>query len=84
VWAPTGVDESVVQPAADEGDPSLAVGSSLGDEAEAGSGSVVVFHPSLRNGVGSNCKRAGLGPRLRFVPRFLLAFLLWPPKVTYG
>ena len=57
-WAPTGVDESVVQPAADEGEvqhrPPLIRGRFFfgGDEAEAGSGPVVVFNPSLRNGVG--------------------------------
>jgi hypothetical protein len=75
-----GVDESVVQPAADEGEvPSSAAGSSLGDEAEAGSRSVVVFHPSLRNGVGIQAEKPTFKPRLRFVPRFLLAFPLRPP-----
>jgi hypothetical protein len=56
-----GVDESVVQPAADEGEvPSSAAGSSLGDEAEAGSGLVVMFHPYLRNGVGIQAREADL------------------------
>jgi len=61
-----GVGESVVRPAADEGEvqqrdaPSLVAGFSLGDEAEAGSGSVVEFHPSLRNGVGIQAREADL------------------------
>ena len=58
----------MVQPAANEGEvqqrPPLIRGRFFffgGNEAEAGSGPVVVFHPSLRDGVGSNCKkRAGL------------------------
>ena len=68
MWAPTGVDESVVQPAADEGEVqqwtplTLGAGSSLwgersGGGERAGGG---ISPPSLRDGVGSNCKRAGL------------------------
>jgi hypothetical protein len=71
-----GVDESVVQPAADEGEVQqkgpLISGRFffVGDEAEAGSG-LVVFHHSLRKrSRNPSARKPTFKPRLRFVPRF--------------
>jgi hypothetical protein len=90
VWAPTGMDESVVQPAADEGDqqreaPSLGAGSSFGGKKRRrGVGRWWGLTPLFATESESTCKRPIFKPRLRFFPRVLPASLLWPPWVPYG
>jgi hypothetical protein len=85
VWAPTGVDESVVQPAANEGtSPSLVAGSSFGGTKRRRGVGRWCFTPLFATESEPKRKKLAFKPRLRFVPRFLLAFPLRPPQVPYG
>jgi hypothetical protein len=73
-----GVDESVVQPAADEGEvPSLAAGFSFGGRSGGGEWVGGGVSPlSSQTESESKREKPTFKPRLRFVPRFLLAFPL--------
>jgi hypothetical protein len=70
-----GVDESVVQPAADEGEvPSLAAGFSFGGRSGGGEWVGGGVSPlSSQTESESKREKPTFKPRLRFVPRFLLA-----------
>jgi hypothetical protein len=62
MWAPTGLDESVVQPAANEGEvPSLAAGSSLWEtKRRRGVGWWWCFTPLFATESESKCEKADL------------------------